>query len=264
LYLSAALAALLAAAGTAPAQSKRPAAGFGGIEALGAEAAKAKAQAWLKDAGKADAATQAKFDAAWSAKDRSVLDQLAATFELGSADAAKLLSEARNADVPAPTKVPDVLKDAKQPEFYRANLALAYARALCNRRVHEEALEALKLFTPEQTADPASYLFHRAVSEHAMLLKPEATKTIRRLLDEAAAASPDRYKTVALLMQLDMAAWRDKDLGSIARKMDNVERRLDLARGGEKTQQMQKEIVARLDEMIKKLEQQAKKSPGGT
>ena len=43
-------------------------------------------------------------------------------------------------------------------------------------------------------------------------------------------------------------------LGDIGRKMDNVQRRLDLARGGKKTQGQQKEIVRRLDELIKEIE----------
>jgi hypothetical protein len=45
--------------------------------------------------------------------------------------------------------------------------------------------------------------------------------------------------------------------------MDNNGRRLDLARGGPKTQDIQKKIVFRLDEKIKELEAQAKK-PGGS
>jgi hypothetical protein len=40
--------------------------------------------------------------------------------------------------------------------------------------------------------------------------------------------------------------------------MDNVERRLDLSRGGPKTQKLQKEIIARLDELIKERENQGK------
>jgi hypothetical protein len=40
--------------------------------------------------------------------------------------------------------------------------------------------------------------------------------------------------------------------------MDNIQRRLDLTRGGEKTQKMQKEVVMRLDELIKQLENQNK------
>ena len=83
------------------------------------------------------------------------------------------------------------------------------------------------------------------------------------LLDEAGAFAPERYKAVGMLMQLDMVAWKSKDLSDIARKMKDVERRLDLARGGKITQEKQKEILARLDEVIKKLENQANK-PGGT
>jgi hypothetical protein len=41
-------------------------------------------------------------------------------------------------------------------------------------------------------------------------------------------------------MLLDMQTWKDKDLGTIARKMGNIERRLDLARGGPQTQKLQK------------------------
>ena len=62
-------------------------------------------------------------------------------------------------------------------------------------------------------------------------------------------------------MLLDMHAWKDKDLQSVARKMENVERRLELARGGPQTQKLQKEIVLRLDELIKELEN---KNKGGS
>jgi tetrahydromethanopterin S-methyltransferase subunit G len=102
-----------------------------------------------------------------------------------------------------------------------------------------------------------------AVSEFSLLQKTDATRSIDRLLDETGTFAPERYKTVAMLMKLDMVAWKTKDLDDIARKMKDVERRLDLARGGPQTQEKQREIIARLDEIIKKLENQAKK-PGGT
>jgi hypothetical protein len=184
---------------------------------------------------------------------------VAQTLTLGDAEAAKLLAEARDSSKPAPTTVPDVLKDAKRSAFYRANLALAFAKALSNRRIYEETLEALKTTKPEQVVDPGTYLFHRAVAEHALLLKDQANRTILRLLDDAVDV-PDRYKMVSVLMALDMQSWKEKDLGEIARKMDNIERRLELARGGPRTQKIQKEVVARLDELIKKLENQAKGS----
>jgi len=235
---------------------------FGALEAISPEAARAKAEVWLKETGKADAATLKQFAALWQRDDRTVLDRLADTFALGNADAAKALAQARDVKQPAPTEVPAVLKDPKQSGFFRSNLAVAYARALAQRKVYDEALEALKQVRPEQVADPSSYLFFRAVTEHSLLLKADADKTIKRLLRDAADA-PERYKTVSMLMLLDMTTWKDKDLGDIARKMKKVEDRLDLARAGDKTQKLQKEIVARLDELIKELENKAKQPPGG-
>jgi hypothetical protein len=207
---------------------------------------------WLKGQGKAD---RQAFDAAWANKDKPVLDRLAATFALGDADAAALLRSSRDPGVAAPTALPEALADAGKPLFFRANLALAYARNLANKKVYEEALETLRLFKAEQTVDPASYLFFRAVAEHGLMLRKDANDSIARLLDDVPSA-PERYKVVAALMHFDMVSWQDKDLSAIARKMDNIQRRLDLARGGKKTQKLQKEVVARLDEIIKELENQ--------
>jgi hypothetical protein len=71
------------------------------------------------------------------------------------------------------------------------------------------------------------------------------------------ADSPERYRMVAALMHLDMLTWQDKDLGWISRKMGVIKDRLEIARGGQKTQKMQKEVLVRLDEMIKEMENKA-------
>lgn len=255
-YLISSLAATVLMA--APALGADRPGAFGSLEPASVEAARTQAAAWLKAAGKTDA--QAQFDAIWKNDSMTVLDRVVATFALSDPAVAKLLADARDPATLAPTKVPALIRDAKGSLFFRANLGLAYARNLSNRRIHEESLDTLRLFQPEQVVDPAAYLFHRAVSEHALLMKPEATKTIERIIDDAP-FSPDRYKTVSMLMLLDMHAWKEKDLQSIARKMENVERRLELARGGPKTQKLQKEIVARLDELIKELEN---KNKGGS
>jgi hypothetical protein len=255
-------AAILLAQGTATAADGKQGARFTTLESQTPETAQAQALAWLKQAAPNDAAKLRSFEALWKQEDRTVLDRLADTFALGSADAARLLAEARNPLAAPPTEIPALLRDAKQPAFFRANLALAYARALSNRRVHEEALEALKPFTPEQVIDPAGFLFHRAVCEHALLLKKEAGTTVVTLLRQAVDA-PERYKTVGALMLLDMQAWKDKDLGAVARKMGNIERRLELARGGPHTQKLQKEVINRLDELILELENKAKNQQQG-
>jgi len=254
-----ALAGLLGGGGqglSAEKKSAKEISSFGTLRAPAPEEAREQAKAWLQASGKTDAATQQEFEQVWKS-DRSLLDKVTATLLLGDENARQLLAEARNPSSAAPTAVPAVLKDAKLAPFYRANLGLAYARALAGRRIYEETLDSLKAVKPEQVVDPAAYLFTRAVAEHALLLKPESQETIARLLDDVPDA-PERYRMVASLMHFDMLTWRDKDLGWIARKMDNIERRLELARGGQTTQKMQKEVVARLDELIKQMENQSK------
>jgi hypothetical protein len=230
---------------------------FGTLRAQTLPDARGQALGWLRSVGKTDAATMKSFDGIWSDADRPVLDRVADTLALGDSEAAKIVADARDPYKPAPTEVPAVLKDKKRPAYYRENLGLVYARALSQRRVYEEALATLKGIQPEEVVDPAAYLFHRAVSEHALLLKDDANRSIVRLLDDAVDV-PDRYKMVAVLMAVDMQSWKQKDLGEIARKMDNIERRLELSRGGPQTQKIQKEVVARLDELIKQLENQQK------
>jgi hypothetical protein len=245
-------------------ETKKPAkelAVFGSLDAMSSDAAKAKSAEWLKSVGNTDTKT---FDAIWAA-DKTLLDKVAETLALGDADAAKLLAEARNAKGAAPTDVPELLTDEKKPEFFRANLGLAYAKALSNRRVYEEALDTLSVFKPEQVVDPSSFLFHKAVAEHATLKKVEATKSIARLLEDCNDA-PERYKVLAFKMFDDMRAWKDekdKDLGWVGRMMNNIERRLDLSRGGPTTQDQQKRVLLTLDEMIKKLEEEQQKQCQG-
>jgi hypothetical protein len=249
---------LCAAAATADEARKsvKELASFGTLRAADNSAARDQADAWLKSVGKTDAATQKAFAELWGG-DRAVFDKVTETLCLGSNDARSLLEEVRDPQRGAPTEVPALLKDRKLPAFFRANLALAYAKALSSRRIYEEALEALDAVKPEHVVDPATFLFHKAVAEHSLMKRTQAVQTIIRLLDDVADA-PERYKMVSALMVVDMANWQDKDLGSIARKMDNIERRLDLSRGGPKTQKLQKEVIARLDELIKERENQCK------
>ena len=242
--------ALTASAGAAERSLGKESFTFGTLTPPSEVKVRAEAANWLKSQDKFD---RAAFDAIWSNKDKPVLDRLAETFTLGDPEAARVLKASRDRISMAPTALPDVLSDAKRSQFFRAKLALAYARNLANRKIYEEALETLKLFKVEQVADPSSFLFFRAVAEHGLMLKKDANETIVRLLDDVPSA-PERYKVVAALMHFDMVSWQAKDLPAIARKMDNIQRRLDLARGGKKTQKLQKEVVARLDEIIKELE----------
>lgn len=264
-WLAAGLLSAMLAGGGAFAAEKGPKPevyNFGTLRAQPADAVREQARDWLAKTGKADEAMRKQFDAIWGNPDAALLDKVAATLSL-DAGAAKLLRDVNDVRTNVPKEVPALLKDKSKPAFYRANLSLLFAKAISSRRVYEEALDALKSVKPEDVVEPSAYFFHKAVAEHALIKKDEASQTIVRLLDDVADA-PDRYKMVATLMLFDMQGWKkdEKDLLNISKLMTNSERRLDLSRAGSKTQDIQKKIVFRLDEVIKELENQAKS--GGT
>ncbi len=231
---------------------------FGTLKAMSADETKGKLEGWLKASGKLD---QTKFDAVWTA-DTTLMQKTVASIVLGKPEAKTALDDARDITKDAPTSVPAVIADEKDA-FIKANLGAAYARALAGKKVYEEALDAVKDAAAEQMVDPSAFLFFKGVAEHSLggyqkAKKIDATTTLVRLLDEVTDA-PDRYKMVATLMFFDLQNWSkdEKDLGNIGKLMANSGRRLDLARGGETTQTIQKRILFRLDEKIKDLENKA-------
>jgi hypothetical protein len=251
-----ALGLLIGSGAPARAADKLPAkeiASFGSLQAPTAEAAKAQAAAWYAKSGGKD---QAKFDAIWGT-DRPTLDKVADTLALGNPEAAKILKEARDSNGPAPEGVPALIKDKKFDPYLRANLGLAYAKALTSRRIFEEVQLTFKYIKPEEVVDPAAYFFTKAVAEYSLMARVEASAAVLRLLEDVDGA-PERYRMVAALMQLDMLTWQDDDLGWVSRKMGVIADRLDINRGGEKTRKMQKEVLVRLEEMIKEKENQQK------
>jgi len=243
---------------------------FGTLRSMPADVAKAKVAEWLKSVNKFD---QAKLDAIWAKTDSTLLNLTVESIALGLPDVKTAIANARDAVAASPTEVPAVIKDEKDP-FVKANVACAFAKALAGKRVYEEALKATAGIQAEQLVDPAAFFFFKAVAEHSLASVEgvkgfNATRTgailsIVKLLDDVTDA-PDRYKMVATLMFFDIQNWAKdpKDLANIAKLMDNSGRRLDLARPGVQTQEIQKKIVFRLDEKIKELENQQKGGGGG-
>jgi len=254
------LTAVLLGGGTARAadepKSAKDVLSFGSLQSPTPEAARQRAEAWLKSAGKTDAAALAEFKKVWDS-DRPLLDKVADTFALGDPRARAAMAEARDGTTAAPEKLPALLKDPKTDPYLKANLALAYARALANRKIYGEAREALTAVKPQQVVDPAAFYFTKALCEYTLMMKPEADDSIARLLEDVSDA-PERYRMVAALMHFDMLTWQDRDLGWVARKMGVIRDRLEIDRAGQQTQRIQKEVLVRLDEMIKELENKQK------
>lgn len=147
--------------------------------------------------------------------------------------------------------------------FYTANLGLFYGRYLSHRQMYEEALGVLEKVPVADVVDPASVFFFRAVSQHHLLMKDEGLKSIEQLLKNTEDV-PVRYSTLATLMQFDLEALQEKSLDEVSRKMTDVGRRLELGRAGQGVQKKEDEIIATLDEIIKKIEDQQGGGGGGS
>jgi hypothetical protein len=221
------------------------------------EDAKQRTLAWAKGRG-ADEAALARVEGVWKglaegAEGEAILDAVIASFGLVDVAAGDYVARL-SAETTGPMPEFDLSKQTAEP-FFQANLKVFVARHLVGRRMVDEALALTADLDPSRVVDPAALLFLRAVCEHQLLMKAAGLKTIDTLLKRTLKV-PVRYSAVAELMKYDLEALEDDSLNELAKKMSDVERRLDLGRGGKKVQEKEKEIIEGLEKIIKKLEQQ--------
>ena len=142
------------------------------------------------------------------------------------------------------------------PPIVLNNLRLYYGRYLVREALYDEALEQLGNLKPEQVVDPTALLFCQAVAYHRLVNREAGLRAADRLLENDAQA-PKRYQALAKLIQGDLQGLDEKSLGHIARRMDDIRRRLDLGRAGPRVRAIEDGVIKSLDELIKKLEEQA-------
>lgn len=148
----------------------------------------------------------------------------------------------------------DVYDLVKMGSHQRVNFATAYAQECINKKLWAEAIEILDAVKGdiEFCVDPARFFFTKATAEFMLGRKAEAQEALDHLSEV-----PDttrRYTNLAMLMANDMTTWNESDLGYVNRRMREVADRLGNGQGGKKTQKLQKEILVRLDELIKEKE----------
>ena len=98
-------------------------------------------------------------------------------------------------------------------------------------------------------------LFYQSVAYHRMPDKRQCLPLVAKLLEHQQQI-PRRYLTVAQLMQADIEPLEADSLDEISRLMDEVRRRLELKRAGTRVRQQEDEVIAKLDKLIKKVEEQ--------
>jgi len=194
-----------------------------------------------------------------SATPAQLLDLIAATAATRNPRAQTLVEQLNK---PASIgELPDAtwLHDATLPPIVVNNLRLLTGKWLVQEGYYDEALAAIVDLQTEDVVDPASLLFAKSVSHHQLVEVESAVQTASRLL-ERSEEIPVRYQQVAQLIVADLKAVEVDSLDHIARRMRDVERRLDRARTSDKVIEIEDGVIASLDKLIEELQQQRNQS----
>ncbi len=213
--------------------------------------------AWLTER-KPAPADRAKAEAIWEVKGESpsateVLERLIRTVAVIDENAKKLVALCSQPAAPRTLPPQSWLVDPQTPDWIAKNFRVWYGRWLAQQRLFDEAAEQLDGIQAEEVVDPATLLFYQAVVHHRLLNREVAADALARLLD-APDSCPRRYVTIARLMEADLKDLKEESLDHIARRMEDIQRRLDLGRAGPKVREIQDGVVKSLDKLIEELE----------
>jgi hypothetical protein len=184
-----------------------------------------------------------------------LLDRLTASLAVVEPKATEVVSAVRISSGLLAAPQFDGLTDESLPAFIRDNLRLLVGRWLHQHDLVDESLEVLKDVSTDNVTDPATLLFYQAVGHHRVLKKVECLAAVSKLL-ERESELPRRYATLAHLMEADIRPLKEDSLDEIARLMDDIRRRLALARAGKVVRDEEDSVIAKLEKMIDNLEQQ--------
>ena len=218
-----------------------------------------EALTWIA-AAKLEDAARSQLEMLWasaggSGNEPHLVDLLASTFAACDPRAKQLVAVCSQPRQQIALPNVDWLAEEGTLPLERHNLRLLLGRWLVQEALYDEALEQLGQLKPAEVADPATLLFYQVVVHHRTLGREAGLLTIARLL-ERETEIPKRYASVARLMQADLSVLKDESLDHIARRMDDVRRRLDLGRAGPKVRQVEDGVIASLDKLIEQLEKQ--------
>jgi len=222
---------------------------------------KARLDDFLKDK-TLNEADRLKLDALWpddaaAIDPAELLDRLAASVAIVEPRAVAIVNHCQQDAVQLPLQRFPLLDDTSAPVFVRDNLRLLYGRWLAQHHLVDESLEYLKDLAPQKVADPVSLLFYQAVGHHRLLAKEPCLKSVSLLLENESQL-PKRYVSLAKLMEADIKPLKVDSLDEISRLMEDIRRRLELARAGKVVRDEEEQVIAKLEKMIEELEKQRK------
>lgn len=184
-----------------------------------------------------------------------LLDRLASALAKADDRVAELIEYCQ--DVVHAGPVPEFawLADSETPVLVRHNMRLYLARWLVQQAYYDEALAWTDGLRTDDVVSPAALLFYRAVAHHRLVQPDQADNVLGQLL-EPEVKLPVRYQKLAELMRQDLATLHDDSLDHIARRMEDIRRRLAQGRSGERVQAIESGVIESLDKLINQIEQQ--------
>ncbi len=155
--------------------------------------------------------------------------------------------------------LPDLawLQDTPWPTRFRGSVALHVGRWLTQEAFYDQAVTILEPLDAESVLDPATLYFCRSVCKHC-LVQLDGSQDDLALLQEVRDPLPRRYEELAQLMTSDATGIEDDSLDHIARRMDDIRRRLDQGSTNQQLIEVEEGVVESLDKLIKELEEQAR------
>ena len=222
------------------------------------ETTNTKFQAWLASQSLA-AEQQAELERVWSepvpADATDMLDRLLRVVAKVDPRFQAVVDQCQSRTAPSSPPQFAILKDESVAPFLRHNLRLLLGQWLVTHALYDEAAEQLADLQPTDVIDPATLLFHQSVVHHRLLEKDACLAKLTTLLEQESAL-PKRYATIARLMEADIKPLETDSLDEVARLMEDIQRRLNLARAGKRVRKQEDDVVAKLDKMIEELEKQ--------
>jgi hypothetical protein len=225
------------------------------------EAVKAQLDEWLATQD-VDEPTRAQIEQVWLSGDQpwkvaGVLGQVAETVALVDERARELVTACHQDHVGVLPPSFEILADEDLAPVARNNLKLVAARWYAQQGLYDETLEQIGELTTDDVADPAALLFYQSIAQHWLMDKEKCLPTIARLFENRDSI-PRRYVAMAELMEADLKPLKEDSLDEVARLMDDIRRRLDLARAGKTVRKQEDDVIAKLDKMIEELEKKRK------
>jgi hypothetical protein len=191
--------------------------------------------------------------------DGDLLDRLANSFGKSDEQVAELVAFCSRPRTRGPLPEFAWLANSETPRLVRHNMRLYLARWLVQQGYFDEALSWTEGLATDDVVAPDALLFYRAIAHHRLVQPNEADAALGQLLQREEGL-PTRYQKLAGLMRQDLAGLEDESLDHIARRMEDIRRRLALGRSGERVQGVENGVIESLDKLIKKLEDQMQQS----